>query len=162
METQTALANALKLDLPRCVDQISSALRRQVLTELKRKGGVVGLSGGIDSSVVAALSVRALGKERVLGLLMPERESSEDSLALGRLVADHLGIPALVEDITPALEAVGCYRKRDEMIQSVVPNYESGCKCKIVLPDLSGSAYRIFSVVVEFPDGTQVRARLTP
>jgi NAD+ synthase len=162
VKAQTALANALKLDAARSVDQITATLRLQVLRELRRKGAVIGLSGGVDSSVVAALSVRALGKERVLGLLMPERESSEDSLKLGHQVADHLGIPMLVEDITEVLDACGCYRKRDEMIRSVIPEYDSSYKCKIVLPDLGTNAYRIFSVVAQAPDGAHVRARLTP
>ena len=85
-------ADALKLDAARSVDQITTAIREQVLKDLKRKGVVVGLSGGIDSSVVAALNVQALGKDKVLALLMPERESSEDSLSLARQVADSLEI----------------------------------------------------------------------
>ena len=86
------------------VDQITGAIRETVLKDLRRKGAVLGLSGGIDSSLVAALCARALGRDRVLALLMPERESSEDSLILGRRVADQLGIDAHVEDISPILE----------------------------------------------------------
>src|SRR5437899_11256017 len=115
------LADMLKVDAAVAVDQIVSAIRRLVLKDLRRKGAVLGLSGGIDSSVVAALSVRALGADRVLGLLMPERDSSEDSLILGRFVGDHLGIKTMVEDITPLLDGAGCYRRRDEMIQQVIP-----------------------------------------
>jgi NAD+ synthase len=144
------------------VEQIAGALRNQVFKDLKRKGAVVGLSGGIDSSVVTALSARALGKDRVLALFMPERESSDESLVLGRMLADHLGIPTIVENITPILEAAGCYRRRDEMIRTVIPEYRSDYKCKIVLPDLTQNAYRIFSVVVQSPDGRETRARLTP
>lgn len=156
-------ADALKLDAVRAVDQITAAIRDQVLKDLRRKGVVVGLSGGIDSSVVAALSARALGKERVLALLMPERESSGDSLTLGNLVVDELGLEKLVEDITPILEGAGCYRRRDDMIRSVIPEYRSGYKCKIVLPDLTDQkGYRIFSVVAQSPEGRQITARLTP
>jgi NAD+ synthase len=93
---------------------------------------------------------------------MPERESSDESLALGRMLTAHLGIPAIVEDITPILEAAGCYRRRDEMIRTVIPEYRPDYKCKIVLPDLAQNAYRIFSVVVQSPDGRETRARLTP
>jgi NAD+ synthase len=99
-------ADALKLDAARTVEQITAAIREQVFKELRRKGVVLGLSGGIDSSVVAALSALALGKEKIFALLMPERESSEDSLTLGRLVADHLEINALVEDIPPFWKAL--------------------------------------------------------
>jgi len=117
-------ADILKLDAAVVVDQIVTAIQRLVLQDLRRKGAVLGLSGGIDSSVVAALSVRALGADRVLGLLMPERDSSEDSLMLGQVIGDHLGIKTVVEDITPLLDGAGCYRRRDEMIQRVIPHYE--------------------------------------
>ena len=162
MKTPTPFSDLLKLDAERSVNQITSAIRSQVFQDLRRRGAVAGLSGGIDSSVVTALSARSLGKERVVALLMPERESSEESLALGRLLADQLGIQAIVEDITPILEASGCYRRRDEMIRSVIPEYGPDYKCKIVLPDLSENTYRIFSVVVRSPDGRETRARLTP
>src|SRR6516162_8053933 len=132
----TFSADALRLDAAQTVAQITAAIREQVLKQLRRKGIVLGLSGGIDSSVVAALAARALGEERVLALLMPECESSEDSLMLGGLVAERLKISALVEDITPILEAAGCYRRRDEMIRRVISEYGAGYKCKIVLPSL--------------------------
>ncbi len=162
MNNQTVFsADILKLDAAMVVDQIVSAIRTLVLKDLRRKGAVLGLSGGIDSSVVAALSVRALGAARVLGLLMPERDSSEDSLLLGRFVGDHLGIKTMVEDITPLLAGAGCYRRRDEMIQQVIPHYAPDYKCKIVLPGLLQQAsYRLFSVVVQSPDGQVTKARL--
>ena len=162
MNNQTVFsADILKLDAAMVVDQIVSAIRTLVLKDLRRKGAVLGLSGGIDSSVVAALSVRALGADRVLGLLMPERDSSEDSVILGRFVGDHLGIKTMVEDITPLLAGAGCYRRRDEMIQQVIPHYAPDYKCKIVLPGLlQQESYRLFSVVVQSPDGQVTKARL--
>jgi len=160
---KACFAEALKLDAARAADQITAAIREQVLKDLRRKGVVVGLSGGIDSSVVAALSARALGKDRVLALLMPERESSGESLTLGNLVADELGTKKVVEDITPILEAAGCYRRRDDMIRTVIPEYGFGYKSKIVLPGLmEQNGYRIFSVVAQSPEGEQITARLTP
>ena len=162
MNNQTVFsADILKLDAAMVVDRIVQAIRTLVLKDLRRKGAVLGLSGGIDSSVVAALSVRALGADRVLGLLMPERDSSEDSLILGRFVGDHLGIKTMVEDITPLLDGAGCYRRRDEMIRRVIPHYEPDYKCKIVLPGLLHQEnYRVFSVVVQSPDGQVTKARL--
>ena len=64
--------DVLKLDASAEVDRITGILREQVLGQLRRRGAVVGISGGIDSSVVAALCTRAFGKEKVLGLFMPE------------------------------------------------------------------------------------------
>ena len=136
---------------------------RAYLTRVRRKGLVVAMSGGIDSSVVAALSVQALGRRKVLGLLMPERESSGETLRLSRMMADALGIETIVEDISPVLEAVGCYRRRDEAIRLVHPGFGPGYKAKIVLPSVIDSdRYRIFSVVILTPEGREVKARLTP
>src|SRR5689334_3331611 len=138
-------SDALKLDAAQVVDQITATIREQVFRQVKRKGVVLGLSGGIDSSVVAALSVRALGNYRVFGLLMPERESLGESLIMGRRIADCLQITTIVEDITPVLEAARCYQRRDEMIRRLIPQYGEGYKCKIVLPALSEQKeYRIF------------------
>ena len=153
---------ALELDYAQESDKIAAKIRQVVPRTFKRRGLVVALSGGIDSSVVGALCVQALGKDRVFGLLMPERDSSEDTLRLSRLIVDHLGIETAHEDITDVLEAVGCYRRRDEAIQTVVPEYDSDYQCKIVLPSLIESdKYRFFSVIVKSPEGKQTRARLT-
>ncbi len=153
---------ALDIDPAREADRIAEALREQVFRRLKRRGAVVGLSGGIDSSVSAALCVRALGKDRVFGLFMPENDSSDDSLRLGRALAERLGIASRLENIGPILEAAGCYGRRDEAIRSVVPEYGPGWKSKIVLPGLGEeSQYAVFSLVVRAPDGKETRTRLT-
>jgi NAD+ synthase len=150
----------LDIDPDAEIERIKQAIRRQT-ARLKRKGAVLGISGGVDSSVCAALCVEALGADRVLGLLMPERDSSDDSLTLGHLLADRLGIATLVEDVGPTLDAAGCYRRRDEAIRSVVPDYGLGWKAKIVLPNLlAGEGYRLFSVVASAPDGRLLRERL--
>ena len=155
-------ADQLKIDSYQEVERISAAIRELVFKQLRRKGVVVGLSGGIDSSVVAALSVRALGADRVFGLFMPEADSTDASLQFGQLLANSLGIRTALEEITPILEAAGCYRRRDDAIKSVIPEYQEGYKSKIVLPAiLEGSRYPIFSVVVQSPAGVQTKARLT-
>jgi NAD+ synthase len=156
-------ANILRFDIPAEVERICAAIREQVSSRLKRRGAVVAISGGIDSSLVAALCARALGKSRVLGLLMPERDSAAETLELSRAVAGRFEIATELEDITPVLDSVGCYRRRDDAIRLVVPEYGPGYKAKIVLPGATeGSSYNIFSVVVQSPDGTQKKYRLTP
>ena len=163
MEDTAFSDNALELDYAQETEKIIRVLREVVMKRYKKKGVVVALSGGIDSSVVGALCVRAFGKERVLGLLMPEQDSAQETLELSRLISNHLEIPTVCEDITGILEAVGCYRRRDEAIKSVVPEYGPDYKCKIVLPSvLEDDRYRIFSVVVQSPDGEQTKVRLTP
>ena len=155
-------ADLLQLDAAGTAREIEHAIREIVFERLKRKGAVVALSGGIDSSVVAALCTRALGNDRVLGLLLPEAESSEDSLRLASVLCATLGIQKAVEDITPILNAAGCYQRRDEAIRTVIPEYTAGYKCKIVLPDLLGAArYSAYSVVVESPAKVQTKVRLT-
>ena len=152
----------LRIDCAREVERIVSSIRDLVSREFRRKGAVVGLSGGIDSSVVAALCTRALGRERVLGLFMPESESAEESLSLGRLLTDSLGIPSVSEDISPILAAAGCYRRRDDAIRTIVPEYGPGYRCKLVLPDLiAADRYALYSVVLQSPRGETKKVRLT-
>ena len=154
--------DVLKLDPSDEVDRIVNSLREQVLGQLRRRGAVVGLSGGIDSSVVAALCVRAFGKDRVQGLFMPEHHSSDDALMLGKMIADHLGIGAIVEDIAPALEGLGCYRRQVEAICTVVPEYGDGWKCKLVIPSvLDSDRVSITKLTVQDPDDNVSTVRLS-
>jgi NAD+ synthase len=155
-------AELLVLDSARETDRIATAVREQVIQTLKRRGAIIGLSGGIDSSVAAALCVRALGSERVLGLLMPETESAPETIELGHLMGAHLGIRTIEENIAPILRAAGCYERRDAAIRTVIPEHGAGHKSKIVLSSaIENEGYRLFSVVSESPDGVQKRARLT-
>jgi NAD+ synthase len=157
--------DVLRIDCAKVASEIEASLREVVLKRFRKRGAVVGISGGIDSSVVAALCARAFGPERVLGLLMPEGESAaqSESTELGRTLAAALGIQCKLEDISAILEGAGCYRRRDEAIRSVIPDYGPGWKSKIVLPSVVDSdSYRIFSVVARAPDGREVKARLSP
>jgi NAD+ synthase len=152
---------SLAIDAELEVARISETLT-DYLARSRRRGIVVALSGGIDSSTVAALCVAALGKERVFGLHMPEQESSSETLGLSSLVSDHFGIDSVVEDISPVLEGTGAYRRRDDAIRKVFPDYGPGHKSKIVLPSVVDSdSFRIYSIVIEHPDGTQTKHRLT-
>jgi NAD+ synthase len=155
--------NALKLDCEQEVERLVAFLRGRARA-FRRTGAVVGISGGVDSSVVAALCTRAYGPGKVLGIAMPEKESSSDSSPLAEELADRLGVTFRIEDITPVLEGAGCYRKRDEVIRELIPEYGEGWKCKIVLPQnlLEKGGLNVFSVVGESPDGEVVTRRLPP
>jgi NAD+ synthase len=144
-------------------ERICAVLRMQVLKHLRKRGVVLGLSGGVDSSVVAALAVRAFGAANVFGVLMPEQDSDPDSLRLGRTVASWLGTDFAVEDITPILVGAGCYRRRDEFIRRVFPEYGPRWRSKIVLRKAGGTAgYNVFHLVVRGPHGEEKEARMTP
>jgi NAD+ synthase len=160
---KTTLAQPLAIDADRAVVGIAGAIRDQVTATLRRRGVVVGLSGGVDSSVVAALAVRALGAGRVLGVLMPERDSSGDSVRLGRLSAEHLGIETVLEDIAPALAGIGCYARQEEAIRGVFPEYGPGWKCKITLPPiLDGERINVSRLTVRSPSGEERTSRMPP
>jgi NAD+ synthase len=154
-------ADVLAIDAAAAASEIQQAIVSGVLGTLKRRGAVVGISGGIDSAVVAALCARALPPKKVLGLFMPERASSGDSLRLGRMLAEHFAIDAVVEDIAPALEGAGCYARQDEAIRAVFPEYGAGWKCKVTLPSiLDSDRLNVSQLTVQSPDGAQKTERL--
>src|SRR5512137_2638375 len=135
-ETRSFSKDLLTINCAKEVDRIANRMREILAKQFKRRGFIVAISGGIDSSVTAALCVKAVGKERVFTLQMPERHSSEDTLGLSTMVADCFGIAREHIDITPILEAVWFYEKYNEAVQLVLPEYDKGWKSKIVLPNV--------------------------
>jgi NAD+ synthase len=157
-------AHMLEIDPVSETDRIVAELRQNVRKIMRRYGGVIGISGGVDSSVVLALCVRAFGPNRVAALAMPEKDSEPESERLARLVAAHFGVEPILEDITPALDGYGCYSRRDDAIQRIFPEYDSGAgyKSKIVLPQnvLDEDTLNVFSLTVITPDGEEKTQRL--
>lgn len=151
-------ADTLRIDAAAETDRIVAALRDQLRSQRKR-GLVLGLSGGIDSSVSVALAVRAVGPQNVQVLFMPERDSDPESLRLGRLVASTYGIAGIVEDIGPILDALGCYARRDAAIRQLIPAYGPGWACKVVLGQTE-AGYNISSLVVQDPAGERTSHRM--
>lgn len=116
--------NILTIDnVEEATREIVELLKNNIELVLRRKGAVVGISGGIDSSVTLALAVRALGPENVLGIMLPEKDSSPLSKELALKLANQYGVRAIEEDITGVLEGFGCYRRRDEAVAAVFPEY---------------------------------------
>ena len=152
---------SLLLDAEAEIDRITATMRRQLRTDLRRRGLVVGVSGGIDSSVCAALAARAVGPEHVLGLLMPEHDSDPESQALGQSLLDTFGITGIVEDIGDTLGAMGCYTRRDEAIRELVPDYGPGWGCKVVIANaLAGAGFAISYLVLQDPAGETRKLRM--
>jgi NAD+ synthase len=147
------------------LDKICAKLREDVSHRFRRQGGVVGISGGIDSSLTLAVAVRAFGADKVLGVLLPEQDSSPDSKELALGLAEKFGVRTVEENISKALAGFGCYRRRDEAVKSVVPGYNPETdKMKIVIPKeiLEQKLPPVFYVTVISSDGSEVSKRLNP
>jgi NAD+ synthase len=160
--TKTPFAkDLLKIDSEKEVRKISEKIRSILTKKLKRRGLVVALSGGIDSSVTLGLAVKAIGPERVFTLLMPERHSSDDTLDLSTAVADSFRVERAHENISGILEAVGFYQRYDDAVRQAIPEYGEGWKSKIVIPNaIETKGFNLFSVVAQSPDGKTVKQRL--
>ncbi len=139
-------------------EQLQNEIKNHIYNTLRRRGGVVGISGGIDSSVSMALAARALGPDKVLGVLLPEKDSSGESARLAHLLADKFGVKTITEDITGALEGFGCYRRRDEAVSRVFPEYNPKTyKMKIGVRQsgLSTGLPPVFNLTIVKPDGKE-------
>ena len=156
--------NILSIDPAVETERIVESLRRKVQQVLRRYGGAVGISGGVDSAVVLALSVRAFGPSKVIPVIMPDKDSDLLSERLARQLARQFGVEPVLENVTPALEGFGCYRRRDEAIRRIFPEYDPavGYKAKIVLPQnlLQENTLNTFSVTIVTPDGAERNAPL--
>ena len=155
-----ALAPAIDCSLE--ARRIEAFLVHSTVHRLKRRGLVVGISGGVDSAVCATLAVRAVGAERVLGLLMPECESSPAGTERARNLCAGLGVRTIVEDITTPLEAIGCYRRRDDAIRRLYPSYGPGWRHKIVISGTGDGRLPGFDIVVEDSEGNRSSRRMPP
>ncbi len=146
------------------VNNIVEQLREDILHRFKRHGAVVGISGGIDSSVCLALAAKAFGPEKVLGIMLPEKDSSPDSEMLARDLAARFGVKAIKEEITGALSGYGCYERRDEAVKHVFPEYDpKSWKMKIGVRQngLFTNIPPIFYLTVIDPDGN-VKDKILP
>ena len=158
----TFSSSSLDLDPAAETGRIIEKIKFMVLQQFRRQGAIVGISGGIDSAVVLALCVQALGPERILGLLLPEKDSQPESEFLAIRLAQKFGVRTQKEDITPALEGFGCYKWRDEAVRRIFPDYGPGWAIKIVLPNdlLTQGSLNVFYLVVNDPGGNEYRKRL--
>lgn len=161
MKKASVLSKAvLDFDHDAEVTRIAAWLAETAAKVMHKRGLVIAISGGIDSSVCAALAVRALGPKKVFGLMLPEKDSSSTSLVRGKQLAEQLGIPHAVENIGPTLEAIGCYRWRDEAIRAVFPAYGEGWKNKIAIAGGIQGQFNYFNLLVQSPEGEISEKRL--
>jgi NAD+ synthase len=150
-------------DIEAACNKIINDLRESVFQRLNRLGGVIGISGGIDSSVSMALTAKALGTENLLAIMLPEHDSSGDSALFAQKLADKFGVRAITENITDALEGFGCYKRRDEAVKKVFPEYDP-IKYKMKIGIKSSGLYTnlppLFSVTIIDKEGNEQSKRV--
>lgn len=155
--------DVLALDPAAECARLEEVIRRQIFGELRRKGGVVGVSGGVDSAVVLALTARALGAERTLAVMMPDQHSDPGSLDLAHGLCERFGVESRLEDVTEGLAGLGCYRRQTEAVRELFPGFDPlADRFKIHLPGdiLDRDRFNYYLLTVEFADGRTETARL--
>ena len=155
--------DVLKIDPTEEANKVADFVTHQVSKKYRRVGVAMGLSGGVDSAVMAALAVRAVGKEKVFGLILPDKESNPVSREYALLHARALDIENREADITQTVNSVASYDGRDEYLKKLVPEYSSACKYNIILPAdlLEREAYNFYVLQVHLPDGMILKKRLS-
>jgi NAD+ synthase len=158
--TQALSPRVLDIDYEAEANRIGEKIRDATSRVLRKRGLVVAVSGGIDSSTCLGLAVRALGPERVFALIMPERDSADDSAVRAKELIAHLGVQYVEQNIASTLEAIGCYRWRDEAVRRAVPEFGAGWKFKIVITGGVEGRVNVFHIVAQSPDGRELNQRL--
>jgi NAD+ synthase len=151
----------LNFDIDEEVESICRQMRQSMRDELHRRGAVVAVSGGIDSSVCAALSVRAFGPKKSFLIQLPEIDSATQTQSRSDQLISFLGTDHTRLNIGPALEAIGCYEARDQAIMRVFPEFNSNWKSKIVLKGGTEGKINHFLLVAQKPDGDILEERLS-
>lgn len=159
-EIEQIAKDIFTFDLDQEIARISTSIRDNLSTRLRKRGLVVAVSGGVDSAVCCALAARAVGAERCFALLLPEQDSSSLSEQRGRELVEQLGVPYMLHNIAPVLESIGCYQWRDDAIRSVFPDYGPGWKNKIAISGAGQGRINHFKLIVEGPDGQRFQKRL--
>ena len=150
----------IKIDYESEVNKITRMMKEYLRKIAHRRGFVVAISGGIDSSVCAALAVKAVGKDRVILLRLPETDSSSATGDRSIALAHYLGSETVDQNITNVLIELGCYRWRDAAIREILPEYQDDWKSKIVIDGGMEGQYNRFNLVVQNKTGEMITKRM--
>jgi NAD+ synthase len=156
------LKELIDIDPESTIGSIVEMMQRIVLNKLQKRGTVIGVSGGLDSSVCLTLSIKAFGVKKVVGISMPETESNPESTELARELCNKFGIKFIIEDISEALSGFSTYKRRDKAIKNIFPEYDRTYKAKIVLPDnlLQKETLNVFKLTIISPEGKEKTKRI--
>jgi NAD+ synthase len=149
----------LDIDAAKEIERIAARLR-EITRNLRKRGLVVAISGGVDSSVCAALAVKAVGAQKVCTLILPEHDSSDNSARRAEMLADQWGLQPITVNIGPALEALGCYSSRDEAMRRVIPGYGPDWRSKIAIRGGMKGQFNHFHLVAQSPSGEMHDVRM--
>ncbi len=119
-------------DIQNLTKLLENFIRKQTFEDYRKRGIIIGISGGIDSAVAAALACNAVGNENVLGIILPEKESNRESQELAKTLCNKLKIKYVVEDITQILESGSVYQIREKIVQKLFPEYNNSCKYRLI------------------------------
>jgi NAD+ synthase len=155
-EINVQIMEELNRDIENLALNIRGFIKDQI-ADFKKKGAVLGVSGGIDSAVALALCVQELGKENVYGILLPEKESAPSSKILGAEICESLGVEYEEVPISPILESLKIYEKKEQIIKRTCPEYDARIhKTSLVLPDFLDQGLLNFPYIRLTKDGEAV------
>jgi NAD+ synthase len=154
--------NSILINPKEEVDNIVEAIKYSVHNIFKKRGAVIGVSGGVDSSVVLALTARALGNDKILAVMLPEKESTLDNIPIVEKLLKVINVECITENLTDALNGLGCYQRRDQAVKEIFPEYDMNYKMKIILPNdlLGNNNLNLFYLEIISPDGVAKRKRI--
>ena len=131
----TEISELIKIkNIENKINEITNFIKNEVFEIYQKKGVAVGLSGGIDSAITAALCTKSIGSEKILGLILPEKESDVNSKNLALQIAEKYNIETKSIDITNILESFGVYENKERIVKEKFPNYNEKCKYRVVVP----------------------------
>lgn len=142
----------IKREMLSTVDDLKANLppfmKETVTNQFKKDGIVIGVSGGVDSALIATLAVEALGASHVYGMILPEKESNPSSRKLALQLCKTLKIPYGEVPITPMLQAFGIYAHKESLFRELFPQYDPAIHTTNLFlpPGISGSLLALPSI----------------
>jgi len=128
-------------EIEKTINSIENFVKEEISKRFQKRGAVIGISGGIDSAVMAAICAKSIDPKQVLGIIMPEKESDPTSQILAKKVVEQYQIETKIIDITSILESFGVYSIKEQIVKEKFSNFNNNCKYRVTIPSkISNSA----------------------